>query len=69
MIREVLRRGWLEGKLRTPEKPPKPEPDPKTVKLVRTEQAIERWEAKQRRAANALKKLRRRLAYYQRAAA
>lgn len=67
MIREVVRRGWLDGKLRVPEKPPAQKPDIRAMKRQRTEQAIERWEAKERRATTALKKLRRRLAYYRRA--
>ena len=66
MIREVVRRGWLDGKLRGPEKPAVAAPDKLSVRRQRTAAAIARWEAKERRAANALKKLRRRLAYYDR---
>jgi len=60
MIKEVIRRGWLDGKLKDK---PRPEPspvDPRAAKIERTAAAIERWEKKLRRAENALKKLRRR---------
>jgi len=59
MIKEVVRRGWLDGKLKDEPKP-EPEPvDPRAVKMERTAASIERWEKKLRRAENALKKLRR----------
>jgi hypothetical protein len=56
MVAHVIASGWLDGRLR---KAPKPEPDRRAVKAERTAAAIQRWEAKERRAANALKKLRR----------
>jgi hypothetical protein len=56
MIAHVVASGWLDGKLR---RDPKPVPDKAAIKRERTAAAIRRWEAKQRRAANALKKLRR----------
>ena len=66
MIKEVIKRGWLDGALRTAPKPAKvaPRKPDSAVKLARTEAAIDRWEKKLRRAENALKKLRRRQAYY-----
>lgn len=70
MIKEVIRRGWLEGKLKdTPAVALVPNPpavDARAVKMARTAAAIERWERKQRRAETALKKLRRRLRAYAR---
>src|ERR1043166_1330345 len=55
MIEYVLKNGWLEGKLRKPEKP---KPDLISKRYAQTLGAIKRWEAKARRAAVALKKLR-----------
>lgn len=69
MIREVVRRGWLDGKLRPVARAPRPRPDPREEKRRRTVEAIARWESKERRAANALKKLRRSLAAMDRARA
>lgn len=62
MIKEVIKRGWLSGSLKKSERPAKPKPDAKALKYARTVAGITRWEAKQRRAQNALKKLRRSLA-------
>lgn len=55
--------GWLEGRLRPAEKPPV---DPAAVRYARACAAIERWERKRKRAETALRKLRRRKAYYER---
>lgn len=67
MIREVIRRGYLDGKLRDPERAPaEPGPSVQRVRYDRTLASIERWEAKAKRAEVALRKLRRRAAYYQR---
>jgi hypothetical protein len=67
MVKEVVRRGWLGGKLATPVRPAAPMPsvdvrqsDARAEKLARTLAAIDRWEKKQRRAENALRKLHRR---------
>jgi hypothetical protein len=68
MIREVLRRGYLDGRLKDKPTEVKPAPDARLVKLQRIESAMKRWDAKKRRAENALKKLARRATYYQRAA-
>jgi hypothetical protein len=67
MIQYAMRKGWHVPK-------PKPEPKPKpsktearALKLQRTEASIARFEAKLRRAENALRKLRRRKAALERA--
>ena len=68
-------RAWRRRAVTSPEpepsvvipiKPAKPPVDPRAVKLARTLASIKRWEAKERRAKNALKKLRRRQSYYER---
>jgi|SRR5262245_49739930 len=69
MIKEVVRRGWLEGKLKDTPKPAPAPVDVRAVKMARTAAAIERWEKKLRRAETALKKLRRRQRAYERRAA
>lgn len=72
MIKQVIRRGWLDGKLKSE---PKPEIPPPTLDAVRAErkqrieQRIARWESKKKRAETALKKLRKSLRYYERVAA
>lgn len=70
MVKEVVRRGWLDGKLKTTPRPVVAPivVDPRVEKLARTLAAIERWEKKQRRAETALRKLHRRRRYYERAA-
>lgn len=67
MIKEVIKRGWLSGTLRTAPPAVAPAADPRDVKRARTVAAIGRWEAKERRATNALRKLRRSLAAQDRA--
>ncbi len=64
MIKEVVKRGWLDGALS--KETPKPEApvDARVIKLRRIEERIARWRAKQRRAENALKKLHRQERYY-----
>jgi hypothetical protein len=74
MIKEVKRRGWLDGALKTPEKAvvAVPVQDAKAaereLKRQRIAKRIEVWEKKQKRAENALKKLRRQAKYYDRPA-
>lgn len=68
MIKEVVKRGWLNGTLRDEPKADAPTIDPRDAKRARTVAAIARWEAKVRRATNALRKLRRSLAAQDRAA-
>lgn len=66
MRKEVLRRGWLDGKLdasinvESKDAPPPSALDVRREKHERVLAAIERWERKLARAENALKKLRRR---------
>lgn len=54
MIAHVVESGWLEGKLRRPEKP---KPDRAALKAARLAARIVAWERKQRRAEAALRKL------------
>ncbi len=65
MVEHVVRSGWLDAKLRRPEKP-KVKVDPRRARLERIEAKAKRWEAKQKRARNALAKLARQRAYYER---
>jgi hypothetical protein len=70
MIKQVLLRGWLEGKLR-PVVPPQPPAmptaaDKRVVRMQRLLQREVRWAAKLRRAERALRKLRRQRRYYER---
>ena len=64
LVKEVIKRGWLDGKLNDQSKPEKPPVDPKVVKLERIESAIERWQRKYNRADRALAKLKRQQRYY-----
>lgn len=64
MIKHVVSSGWLEGKLKSKAKP-KPPVDLKAVRAARIAARIKAWEAKKRRAENALRKLRRSARYYQ----
>lgn len=68
LIEHVVNSGWLDGKLKRPEKP-KPEIDVRVVRHQRIAARMERWEAKRKRAEQALKKLRRQNSYYERARA
>ena len=54
MIQQVVAKGWLEGKLKRPDKPA---PDRRALKAASIEQRIKSWETKARRAATALRKL------------
>ena len=56
---------FLAGQLARPTKD-KPQADPIATRAKRVADAIGRWEAKKRRAENALRKLRRRQGYYER---
>jgi hypothetical protein len=67
MIEHVVNSGWLEGKLKRPEKT-KVEIDLQDKRQRQVLAGIARWEAKQRRVKNALKKLYRRQKYYERQA-
>lgn len=65
MRKEVLKRGWLDGKLK---REPKPEKviDEKKLRYERTIASIAKWESKLKRAQNALKKLTKRQRIYER---
>jgi hypothetical protein len=63
MIRHVLEGGWLDGRLRPQ---PKAKPPVADVRYARVLARITSWERKAKRAENALKKLRRQRAYYER---
>jgi hypothetical protein len=63
MIEYVVRSGWLEGKLKKPEKPKQPLTQIRSTRIL---ERIKKWEAKERRAKEALKKLRRQAKYYKR---
>ena len=64
MIEYVIKSGWLDGKLKRPEK--KEATPLKQERYQRILRRQEAWEAKERRARNALKKLKRQRAYYER---
>lgn len=64
MIKEVIRRGWLNGVL-IPEPKPKAVVDPKVVRYFKVLNSIKRWESKLRRAETAIKKLNRQKRYYE----
>lgn len=65
MIEHVVNSGWLEGKLKRPNKP-KAEVDVKVIRAKRVAARIKAWEAKRKRAETALRKLARMAAYYER---
>jgi len=64
LVNAVVSKGWLDGTLRRAQKPT---PDLKAVRYQRVLQRIKVWEAKRKRAENALKKLARQRAYYEKA--
>lgn len=71
LVREIIRRGWLDGKLRDKPAPAIAPDDAKRAKqraeLARIDAAVERWERKAKRAKNALAKLAKRRRYYAKA--
>jgi hypothetical protein len=69
MIKEVIKRGWLFGSLKKPEKPQPEKRDERAIKFLRVEAAIILWERKLKRAQTALKKLERQRRYYARSQA
>lgn len=68
MIDHVVKSGWLDGKLKRPEKQKEPI-DIRQVRNDRIQARIRTWEAKRKRAERALVKLRRQARYYERALA
>lgn len=73
LAREVVRRGWLDGKLRdrpkaaTVARPADALHDKRRAMLARIDAGLERWERKAERARRALAKLAKRRRYYARA--
>lgn len=67
MIRHVIAQGWLGGALKPAVKEPKAKPDEKAKRYALVLAGIARWEAKAKRAKNALAKLQRRKRYYEKA--
>lgn len=65
MIEHVVNSGWLDGKLKRPDKA---KTDVTALRHQRVRDRLTAWEAKLRRAENAIRKLRRQLAYYDRQA-
>jgi hypothetical protein len=59
LVKEVLTRGWLDGRLKKAVRLPKPKPDPRVVAYDRILVRIANWERKAKRAETALKKLNR----------
>lgn len=66
LAKEVVKRGWLAGTLEpVPVVAATPGKDERKAKIrMQIEAGIGRWEKKEKRAHNALRKLRRRLRYY-----
>ena len=65
LTRYAIERGFHEGKLLPKPRKKKPQEHPIVAKRKKLEDQIKRWESKQKRAKTALKKLKPRLAYYQ----
>ena len=68
LIEKVVNSGWLDGRLKRPEKPKKE----RNVRAERGQRVLEnlaRWERKKKRAETAIKKLKRQAKYYERVAA
>jgi hypothetical protein len=66
MIEHVVNSGWLDGRLKKPEKP-NVDVDVRQVRYQRILKRIDKWTAKACRADHALKKLRAQRNYYERA--
>lgn len=62
MIRHVVESGWLDGKLKRPEKP---QPDRQKRRYENALVKLEAWRRKAKRAHNAIKKLERQKRYYE----
>jgi len=68
MIREVLKRGWLNGTLKRPPKVTPPR-DLAAERAARAAAGLKRWLAKQKLAATKVRHYRRKVAYYARSEA
>lgn len=62
MVKQVVKRGWLTEGAPHPE----PKPDVRLERFERIKARMEAWERKERRAKNAIKKLRKQASYYER---
>lgn len=65
MIEHVVSNGWLEGKLKRDPPPARPKTDPKIRRAAKAKSDLERWLRRAKLAATKIKKLKRRVAYYQ----
>lgn len=66
MVKEVVKRGWLNPEPPKEEAPKPTKQDVQSERYERINARIQAWEAKERRAKNAIKKLREQRAYYER---
>lgn len=66
LVKEVVRRGWLNGSLKDKPKVEQPAVDPKAAKYRCLVIRMDRWIAKKKRAERALAKLNRQRKYYER---
>lgn len=57
LVKEVLKRGWLDGRLKVEEPPPESTDDKRLARLVRIDLLIQKWDKKACRAEAALAKL------------
>lgn len=67
LIEYVVASGWLDGKLKRKEKPAPTLDDVRAKRRANVAAKLARWQSKEKRAATAIKKLKRTLAYYDRA--
>lgn len=67
MIEHVVNSGWLDGKLRRAKKAAAAAPvDPKVARLLRLKARLKKWQARERRAENAVQKLKHQINGYER---
>lgn len=66
LAEHVISSGWLDGKLRRPDRSKPSTGDKRQQRYLATLAAIDRWQRKQRRAQTALRKLAVRRGYYER---
>jgi len=69
MIEHVVNSGWLDGKLKKPERVKPGKAAVQATRHARVLASIKRWESKRKRADTALKKLARQKRYYERSLA
>ena len=62
----VVKRGWLNGTLKTQQKPPAQAVDARVTRQQRILERLKRWQHKQQRAERALAKLQRQARHYER---